>query len=468
MNDKRKTLAVKIIDMGLIFILSISTIAMFIGYSIIKNSTSYSSLPEFDFRTSGDFFLESDNELYAKSELELISPCFVGFKSSKNITPVLPATRHQFLAEIRPFMISAFSDISTIIEFSSEDVRQEYIRENIYEKDSYLCMEFENELPASAIYPAISGKTLDTIYHAFNVKKLFIFCDQGAISGIALDSAGRVATLTDRDRTDLSFDTLSSFTDSDGMASFEFVKWDSEYFAVIRESVSRPNLVAYNENGDFLTQNSDNASAILEAFGFNPNGTRFFTTENSITYVEEKGDLIISATGDILYTETDGGTSLSALSDIKKEHYSFEDKIVAAHDIIGSLDKQFFGGYADLTLSYVSYDRENMLLCLDFEYSANGIRISTTDEPAARLIIRQNNLVYASVAARAYSMSETAYTDIPQKLLFVFACGDFEKEEMPESFIPIYTPADETGIHMAKYAFLYNRKLPSEKEVAKE
>lgn len=466
MNNKRKNLAVKFIDMALIFILSLSTVAMFIGYSVIKNTTSYSALPEFDFRTSGEIFLESDNEFYSKSELELISPCFVGFAGKRNITPVLPAARHQFLAEAKPFLLSVFSDISTLIEFSSEDAKQTYIRENIYEKDSYLYFEFENELPASAIYPAISGKALETVYHAFGVKKLFVFCENGSVSGIALDACGNVATLANRNTTALNFDTLSSYNETYGMGSFEFIKHEDQYFAVIRESVSRPDLVAYNSNGEFLVQNSDDASNILGAFGFNPNGTRFFTSEDSITYVEDKGDLIISSTGDILYTETDGGISISVVSGTKKESYSFEDKIVAAHDILGGLDKQIFGGYADLSLSYVSYDSEDMSLCLDFEYTANGVRIYN-ETPAARLIIKQNNLVYASVNAKSYSAAETSHTDIPQKLLFVFSSNDFEKESVPQSFVPIYTATQE-NVYSAKYAFIYKEELPTEKEVEKE
>lgn len=464
MNDKRKTLAVKIIDMALIFILAASTIAMFIGYNIIKNSTSYSSLPEFDFRTSGDLFIESDNELYSESELELISPCFVGFVGSRNVTPVLPSVRHQFLAEVRPFLLSVLSDISTLIEFSSETARTDYIRENIYEKDSYIYFEFENELPASAIYPAVSGKTLENVYHAFGVKKLFVFCNDGFVSGIALDSDGRVATLTERDKTALSFDVLSSYTEADGMADFEFMNYNLQYYAVIRESVSRPDLVAYNNSGDFLLKNSDNAATILNAFGFNPNGTRFFTTEDSITYVEEKGDLIISESGDILYTETDGGIDISALSGIKKESYSFEDKIVAAHDILGNLDRQFFGGYADLSLSDISYDDKEASLCLDFEYCTNGIRIQNNESPAARLIFKQNSLVYASVTARAFSLFQTSYTDIPQKLLYIFASGDFEKEAPPQSFVPVYTEKD--NVYSAKYAFIYSKDIESDEEVA--
>lgn len=460
MNTNNKKLTLKIIEFVLIFLLSAAMIAMFVSFCMLKNSSSYSGIPDVDYRNSDINFVDNI-KVPSENVLGLISPSFAGFSGDKKISPVTPEAESQFYNTIRPYITEVFSDISTILEFSSDDKRNAYIEDSIYSREA-IYLEFPYELPASTIYPALTGKTLDNIYHSFNVKKLFIFCtDNGTLSGAALDNDGNVATLTVRNRSFLTFDVLRNFENYDGMKEFDFVTHGDRKYAVMTSSVSRFNIVAYTNNGDFLSAGSGNSGTILSAMGFNPNGTHYYRSgEDSVTYVEDTGEISITSSGDISYTKTGNGIELSRFTEKHKDSYSFEDKISAAYHIFSGLDREFFGGYAYPALTCVTYDSETGFLMLDFSYFADGIAIDGETD-CARLVFDKNALVSAQISAGSYIRAASSFSDIPQKLLFVFSSQSLESS--PHSFMPVYT-LDGDGLYKAKFAFVFE-KLSSEADL---
>ena len=117
------------------------------------------------------------------------------------------------------------------------------------------------------------------------------------------------------------------------------------------------------------------------------------------------------------------------------------------------MDKNYYGGYANLIINTVVYDGEN--LTVSMIYSADGIPIDS-ETPAASLIFGENFLVSAQVNARSFTKLDSTYSDIPQKLLFVFSSQNFLDSALPRSFIPVYTQNDVDAVYNAKYAFIYD------------
>lgn len=450
MNNNRKKLTLKITEFVLIFLLSAALIAMFAGYCLLKNSSPYSGIPEVDLRNSDTLFNNTDT-VPSRNAMGLLSLSFVGFSEEKHISPADKDTFYSFCNDIKPFIQEVFSDVSTILEFSSVQNRNDYIERSIYGRESFIYVEFPYDLPASAVYAALTGDTLDNIYHAFNVKKLFIFCeDNGSVSGAVLDSRNNIATLTVRSRSALSFERIREYKNAAGMKDFEFVVHEDKKYAVLSSSVSRKALAAYNNSGDFLTVGSPDAASVLSALCFNPNGTHYFRTGDSITYVEEVGELSISDAGNITYFRTGEGIGLSDLTGKHKDVYSFEDKIVSAYNVLEKLDKNFFGGCATHSLISVTHDKNTGYITLDFGYFSDGIRIGETQ--SASLVFDNNSLVCADIKAISFFHTENTFSDIPQKLLFVFALPYVENTK-PIDFVPIYT-LSEDGLYRAKYAFV--------------
>lgn len=458
MKKTRKELAAAFIEISLILILSVALIVMFAAYCKLRNSSQYSELPEFDFRNETSSGAEITDE---NATLGLLSPNFVGIVTDKMLAPADIASRNKLLSDIKPFLLSVFSDVSTLIEFSDNTARKDYIARNLYYAKDYIYLEFSREIPASAIVPAITGKTLGSVYHAFNVKDLFIFCDSsGAISGAAIDENGNVATLTVRDRTSLSFETLRAYENAGGMKKFEFGVFEDKKYPLYTTSVSRNNLSAYNNSGDFLSSGAQDAKNILSAFSLNSNTTRFYRTgNNAITFVEDNGELKITSAGDITYTSSGSGIPLSSLCVSQNEMFSFEDRISAAYNIISRLDRSYFGDAAYLALTSVTYDQKTFEMTLEFSYCYGGVYISSRNNYVARFVFDKDSLVFADVSAKTFSISENTFTDIPQRLLFLFSTADFDKQNPPLAFTPVYKQDTDTAEYNAKYAFVYTSAI---------
>lgn len=450
-SPHRKSAAV-FFERLLIVLLFCALVVMFASYSILKSAASYTGLPLLD--DSERRIIFGDGSVADQSSLGLLSPDFVGISFGTPLAPVDPAVREALLSEIRPFLLGVFSDIGTALEFSSDDARSAYFEKVLDEHGSYIYLSFSEELPAAAILPACGGGTGTGAGRAFGVKDLFIFCDpSGSLSGLCLDDGGGLALLTVREKTSLTFDSIYAYETVDGMQAFEFLPFGGRNYPVFSTSVSTANLAAYTNSGELPSDFFQKVSNVLDAFGFNPNGTRFYRTgSSSVTYVEAAGELRFSNGWNVTYSSTgSGGVHLSELCGKQKEIYSFEDKISAAYRIVTSLDRRAFGGDAQLCLRSVGYDDEK--LTLRFVYSADGI--SVDDRPAAELVFGDSALLSATVRAQSFLKLESSYSDVPQKLLFAFAYPDFDPENPPISFFRAYTRTDGDAVYNAKYAFFY-------------
>ncbi len=451
MKNYSKKKVAGILEISAIALLTAALIIMFAEYCrLVQSASVYYKNENTDIFRENIHLSGSEN----MQPLGLLSPVFIGISSEKKLAPTDAAIKKQLISDAKPFILGVFSDVSTVMEFSSEKAKNDYLEQSVYNKD-YLYLSFIENIPANAFIPAISGNAIENAYHAFGVKELFICCDNnGMLSGTAIDDNGNIASLSVREQTSLSFDTLRAYINSDGMSEFEFTSAGNKMYPVYTSSVSTFNIAAYNNSGGFLESDSENLSGVLKAFGFNPNGTRFYRTGNSyVTYVEDIGELRISSSGDITYSPTGSGISLAELCGKTKKTYSFEDKISAAYNIISKLDKNYYGGYANLIINTVVYDGEN--LTVSMIYSADGIPIDS-ETPAASLIFGENFLVSAQVNARSFTKLGSTYSDIPQKLLFVFSSQNFLDSALPRSFIPVYTQNDVDAVYNAKYAFIYD------------
>ncbi len=454
MKNTNKDRAKSILLYLAVAVLFATTIFMFAEYCILKNSSSYSKLPELS--TSDSVFLDySDNGDIKNSSL--ITPSFIGIVSGKKFSPMFDITREEILQQIIPFVSELFLSESKILEFSSDDERTEYADREIYSKNSFVYLAFSEQIPGSAIYPALTGKTLDSIYHSFGVKELFIFCDNlGNLSGAALDCNGNIAELKARSRSSLSFDDLTAYDSTHGMVLFDFADIHGKKYPVFEKSVSVSSALTYTETRDFLTENSDDASVILEAFGFNPNGTRFYRTRNSsITYVENRGELRISSEGDISFTAFSEGVPLSEILSKQSEHYSFEDKIGAAKKILSSLDETVFGMSAKISLTDLVFDKRTGLLSMSFSYFFDGIMISEY-ENSIQLVFSDSALVSAQLDAVSFVRSEKNIRMIPQKLLFALESANLSANSLPHSFLPVYVKDKSSGEFLPDFAFSYH------------
>ncbi len=435
-------------------VLFATLIFMFAEYCILKNSASYSKLPELS--TSDSVFSNYSESSEIKNS-SIITPSFVGIVSEKKVSPLFDSTRDEMLSKVFPFVSELFSDESKVLEFSSDDERIQYAEENIYSKNSCIYLSFAEQIPASAIYPALTGKMLDGVYHPFGVKELFIFCDNlGNLSGAAFDCYGNIAELKVKNRSSLSFDSLFAYELTHSMTEFDFYDIHGKKYPVFEKSVSTPVAVTYTENRDFLTENSDDASVILKAFGFNPNGTRFYRTKNdSITYVENLGELRISSDGDIKFTRFADGIPLSSILGKQESSYSFQDKIGAAKKILSSLDEKVYGSAAKISLSDLYFDEEYDTVSMGFSYFLDGILISGY-ENCIKLVFSDDSLVSAELDAIAFKKTESSVLLIPQKLLFALEARNISKEALPHSFLPVYTKDEGSDSFVANYAFSYH------------
>ena len=456
-NDRRKN-ASTVIELSLIILLCTILGVLFAQYCLLKNTASVSTAihPDHSFLQNNDTSSEDD-----LSSPGIVVPEFVGFVSdSKQLTPVSSDARRRFISETKPYILNAFSDISTVMEFSSESAKNEYVEDLIRQNGSYLYFRFAHDLPAGCFVPAVGGYTLDNIFHAFNVKDLFVFCSEtGEISGIALDSNGNLASLSVRDRSSLSFENFSTADLSDGMARFEFVSFADKKYPVLTSTVAFRNIAAYTDTEDF-TANDDAISSVLDTFGFNPNSTSFYRTEGNITYVEQAGEFSISSKGDIRYSSSGEGIHLSEFLSEQKDTFSFEDKIIAARSIIEHLDKEFFGGYASICLSSVTYN--DKLLTLDFSYMADGILIEDAKN-CATLVFDDSSLTFATANAKSFARLDSTHSDIPQKLLFAFSSNRFDEKAPPKGFPMVYSQS-ENAVYVARSAVLYSEENPTKED----
>ena len=437
-----------------IVLLFSTLIFMFAQYCILNNASAPSSLPKLSEKDGGVFFAPSDTEVSGA----LITPVIAGFcNGERTVSPsVHNGDYEKFVRLSIPFVKAVFSDISTLLDFSSESARAEYISDLTRGK-SFLYFHFGNDLPAAAFYPSYAGDAQEDIFHSFNLRELYILLDGGSISGVARDSLGNIATLSVQDKVSLSFDSFSALLSSSFSNSLKFESVSGISLPVFESSVTTSKLFEYNTTGDFTQDNAEGVENALSAFGFNPNGTRFYksSTDGSLTYVQEQGELSVTVQGDIEYTSSGNGMPLSEFLDRQRNIYSFSEKICSAYNIVNSLDKALYGKDASLCLSSVSYKEE--LLTLEFSYMVSGIPFSL--EPAAVFTFSDTSLVSASVTRKSISRLANTGSDIPQKLLLAIYAPQIEDKAYlaQGAFIPVYTK--ETGVEggnifSAKYAFV--------------
>lgn len=450
MNSLRKKHIIGMIEISAISILTLALIVMFAGYCVLVSSSS-SSKTSIDKLYADAIFAPADN---IENKKILVSPGFMGFCADKMLSPATPDAKKGFFDEIAPFLSQVFSDVSTTLEFSSSDSAYEHIESELSKHGEYLYISFPCDIPASAINSILGFDDSASANHAFSASEIYIFCEEnGALSGICSDKSGNTATLNVRNRTSLSFETLKRYTsETEGMARFEFAYGDNKKYPVYSGSVANYNLVAYNSTEGNVLENHSALSGILSAFGFDPNNTRFFRSGNTITYVEQFGELTVSGNGDVTYTREADGIPLSELCGKIKDNYSPADKIYAAYNIISSLDRNIYGGYSELTIDSISYS--DGILNISFIYSADGIGISD-ETVSATLLFGNNSLHSAQVVAKGYARLESTHTDIPQKLLFTLFEPQFS-ENAPKAFLPYYAKSEEDGVYRAKYAFIFD------------
>lgn len=446
-----------------IAVLTLLLIVMFTQYCLLKNAGHYSGLPKLDLM-HGDF-----SGLYAPSAQEedgLLFPAFIGIVSEGYaVAPLSAETRSALMKTARPYLLTVFSGSASYPDFSSETARLTYIDRELYGSRRCLYLSFSRELPAAAIYPALTGSAgmTDAAQHTYGVKELFIFCsDFGAVSGAAIDEKGNVILLSVPERTALSFDSLAAYSTDPGMGDFSFAELENRRYPVYNTSVSRRNLAAYNNNGDFLSKNSKDTSSILQSFGFNPNNTRYYVTRNRyITYVEDMGEIRISSEGNLTFTGT-GGIPISSLCGRRTAGSSFEKAICAAYRVLGSLDAEYYGGDASFSLASAVYQEDR--LTLSFDYTVAGIPIEASGN-AAVFTFAGETLVSASLRARSFLLLESTFSDIPQKLLFTVILTQPDAE-LPVGFSPVYTREDEDSVYSARYAFTYDRENSADRRDA--
>ncbi len=450
MKSEKLKSAATVIEIAAISILSLLLAVMFARYCFLKNASSVSAPVVSEHR-----FLQANETPTEDSDFAppgILSPEFVGIVvDGKQFTPTTTEARETIMAEIYPFILAAFSDISMPAKFSTDSLKFDYIDNIIEQNPDYIHLSFPWELPAEGIVPFAGGYTLGDIYHAFNVKDLLIFCeDDGSISAISLDNDFNLTTLSVRNPSDLSFESLKTLYGNAGFEKFEYMLHNNKNFPVLNSSVAFQNISAYTDSGDFTENNDDGISKILDNFGFNPNSTSSYRTEGSEIFVDRLGELSISRDGSIVYSGD--GIPLSQFFYNDDDAFSAEEIMLAARNIITSLDKQRFGGCADLSLRSVSTDGE--LLTFSFSYTVNGLSIDDAKNSAV-LVFDSNSLVSANISAKNFVTLESTFTDIPQKLLFVFASQNLDTEgSSPIGFAPVYSLSDDGSFYNARFALI--------------
>lgn len=454
MDKIRKKHLFGAIEISAIAILTAALIIMFAGYCVLISSSSSESGADSLYADS--IFASFDGE--EKNE-RLITPSFIGLKRDKMLAASTPDAKNELLREISPFISELFSDVSTTLEFSSQDSAYDHIENEISNRGDYIYLSFPCDIPASAVCTLMGTESAKEQSHPFSLKELYIFCDEnGALSGLCTDKNGNAATLNVRSRTSLSFESLErTVNENEGMKEFDFAVSGNKKYPVFNGSVANFNIAAYNDTEGNVLEAPVALNGILSAFGFDPNNTRFFRSGNAVTYVEQFGELSVTDSGDVLYTREAEGLPLSKLCGKIKDSYSFADKISAAYNIIASLDKEIYGGYASLSIDGVGYEEGELILT--FCYNADGIKIDD-GKNAAELRFGNDSLAYAKVSAKKYMPLNNVYSDIPQKLLFTLYKKELEtKKTLPYSFLPVYTVSDSEGVFVAKYAFVYDSEV---------
>ena len=464
MKHSRRKTAATVIEIAAMIILTVILAVMFAWYCFLKNTSSVSTAT-----VSEHSFLQvkaPDTEDAVSESPDILAPSFIGIvMNGKQYTPVSSQAREAVMKDIKPFLLEAFSDLSTPAYFSTDALKFDYIGNIIAENTDYIHLSFAQEIPAGSIVPMLGGYTLDDIFHAFNVKDLLIFCtNDGQISAIAVDNDLNMTSLSVRRKSSLSFEPFLNFENTHGVAKYEYILYNNKNFPVIRSSVAFSNLAAYNYSGDF-TDNAEAVSTVLDTFGFNPNSTSSYHDENGITFVEALGEISLLSDGSISYSASGNGIPLSNFCDSVKSVYSAEEKMISARNIISSLDRNVFG--RDAVLSLYSASHSDGLFTLKFSYTLDGMTIDDAKN-SATLVFDDDSLIFADIRAKGYAALDSTFTDIPQKLLFVFSTATATKNsKTPLGFSPVYSLASDGNVYNARFALLYDdTEYSKEKEVS--
>lgn len=458
------------IETACIAVLVVALIVLFAQYCLLKNVGNYGGLPKLDAR-HGDFAAYTST---AEKDDSFIFPAFIGVVSDgQKLAPSDLSTRSELVRTVRTYVLNLFSGNAYRPEFASESAKTAYIDRELYGSERCVYILFPSEVPSASIYPLLTGNSFVSSRESYSIRELFVFCsERGVISGAAVDSEGTVTVLTGAERTALTFDSLSAYLNNEGMTSFSFVSWENRRYAVYNGSVARPTLSVTIPEDDYLSSGSNRTAAVLQSFGFSPNNTRRYITRQSssnasVTYVEDMGELQIDEKGNVRYwSPAGGGIPIALLCDRQTAVGSFEDKVCAAYHVLRKLDPQQFGGYASFCLTSASY--ADSRLTLRFSYTADGIVIRE-NENAAEFVFDNDSLVAASLLAHVYEAHEETYGDIPQRLLFAVSYAGAEEQVPPRDFAAVYTKDETDGIYRARYAFSYvsgNENAESESDNA--
>ena len=156
MKSKKLKSAATVIEIVAISILSLLLAAMFARYCFLKNASSVSApvVSEHKFLQANESQAEDSN--FAPPGV--LSPEFVGIVvDGKQFAPTTAEARETVMAEIHPFILAAFSDISTPAKFSTDSLKFDYINNIINQKPDYIHLSFCWELPAESIVPFAGG-----------------------------------------------------------------------------------------------------------------------------------------------------------------------------------------------------------------------------------------------------------------------------------------------------------------------
>lgn len=363
---------------AVLFVAMLVLCGMYLDLRLNGITSSLKGIPEND-----KWILTDGGYNSQKSSLQLVSPTFIGVKSSVSGMSAAvydEGARKSLEKRIEPYMTSLFNGGVEKIEYTDAMSKSEYVA-NVMSADDYVYMCFYNQLPAETIMPGMFGKANNaTLNESFFVKYMFILPYENSVRGICFDEALNAYRLTAG--IDVTYDksVFYAYNELSGFASFDFITED--YPEPVFTRSFEVNSVFMAPSFSFYKFNlQDNMTLeLLKVLEFNTNLVKTYSygNNNIVNFIDEECDLSVSVkNGRMVFN---GNIHMSEFLNYypQNERYVLADTVLCVKNLVSSFNKVLVGGDAVPCIIGVSYNGREAEFRLKYFY--NGIIVTENDE----------------------------------------------------------------------------------------
>lgn len=189
-------------------------------------------------------------------------------------------------------------------------------------------------------------------------------------------------------------------------ASPAYGKCDPYSLLPAASSVSLPEVTAVNPLND-----KEKKNGVITALGFNPYTASGYTDPDTgvLIFVENSATISIGASGLVTYLNTADTAEASRFQVYSKGDSPADAELIeTARAAVSEVSTG--GGAAGLRLS--GYTRNEDICVVNFSYYINGLKIRSSSDYAARVVIRGGVVSELSLMQREYSVSESGYISL--------------------------------------------------------